>query len=186
MRYMFLLLMSLLLSGGLMAQEQKTSKEMKKEAADRKKAEKQAQADSLFKQTDTLVRGRRFVLEAQYLRNDQGGRATVSSNLNFISVDSLAAVIQVGSVQRSGYNGVGGVTVEGRVINWKCDKDDKHQNFYLTLSVQGNRDIYDIAISIDYSGYAQATISGINTAKIIFEGNLVPAESSNTYKGMAR
>jgi hypothetical protein len=183
MRWICFLLMSLLLSGGLFAQDQKTIKETKKEASQRKKEEKKAKIESQYKLTDSLLKGKKFVLEAQFLKYSSGERVNVVSTLNFISIDSLSAVIQVGSMQRVGYNGVGGVTVQGRISNWKLEKDDKHKNFYLTLSIQGNIDIYEVNMSIDYAGYTYAILNGINTGKLTFEGNLVSKEETVIFKG---
>jgi len=185
MRWICFLLMSLLLSGGLFAQDQKTGKETKKEASQRKKEEKNAKIASQYKLTDSLLRGKKFVLEAHFLKYSNGNRVNVVSTLNFISIDSLSAVIQVGSMQRVGYNGVGGVTVQGRISNWKLEKNDKQKNFYLTLSIQGNVDIYDVSISIDYAGYATATLNGINTGRLTFEGNVVSKEETVIFKGQS-
>jgi hypothetical protein len=186
MRWICFLLISLFLSGGLFAQDKMNTRETKKEISQRKKEEKKAKIDSIYRYTDTLLTGRRFVLEAQFLRNNVGARVNVISTLNFISIDSLSGVIQVGSMQRFGYNGVGGVTVQGRVINWKLEKDNKAKNFFLTTTIQGNVDIYDINMTIDYTGYAIATLNGINTGKLIYEGNLVSLESTSVFKGQAR
>jgi len=183
MRWICLLFMSLLLSGGLFAQDQKTIKETRKEASQRKKEEKKAKIENQYKITDSLLEERKFVLEAQFLKTSRGERFPVISTLNFIFVDSLSGVIQVGSVQRVGYNGVGGVTVQGRISNWKLEKDEKQKNFYLIFSIQGNIDIYDVNMNIDYAGYAYATLNGINSGKLTFEGNLVSKEETVIFKG---
>jgi hypothetical protein len=183
MRWICFLIMSLLLSGGLFAQDQKMIKETKKEASQRKKEEKKAKIESQYKLTENLLEGKNFVLEAHFLKFRSGDRVNVSSTLNFISIDSLSAVIQVGSMQRVGYNGVGGVTVQGRISNWKLEKDDNRKDFYLTLSIQGNIDIYDVSVNIDYAGYAYATLNGINSGKLTFEGNMVSKEETVIFKG---
>ena len=186
MRWICFLLVSLFLSGGLIAQEKNTKKETKKEISQQKKDEKKAKIENLYKHTDSLLTGRRFVLEAQFLRNNRGERVNVISTLNFIAIDSLSGVIQVGSIQHFGYNGVGGVTVQGRITNWKLEKDDKAKNFFLVLTIQGNVDIYDINMNIDYTGYATATLNGINTGKMTYEGDLVSLETTSVFKGQAR
>jgi hypothetical protein len=186
MRWICFLLMSLLLSGGLFAQDQKTVRETKKEASQRKKEEKKALIEKQYKLTDSLLNGKKFVLEAHFLKTSNGERFPVVSTLNFISVDSLTAMIQVGSMQRVGYNGVGGVTVQGRIYNWKFQKDDKRKSFYLALSIQGNVDIYDVNATIDYEGYAYATLNGINSGRLTYEGNVVSKEESVIFKGQIR
>lgn len=186
MRWIYLLLISLFICGSLIAQDKKPVKETKEEISQRKKEEKKAKIENLYKHTDSLLTGRKFVLEAQFMRNNIGARVNVISTLNFIAIDSLSGVIQVGSSQRFGYNGVGGITVQGRVINWKLAKDDKAKDFFLELTIQANVDIYDINMNIDYSGYATATLNGVNTGKLIYEGNLVSLETTSVFKGQAR
>jgi hypothetical protein len=186
MRWICFLLLSLSLSGGLSAQDKQAVKETKKEASQLKKEEKKVKIEKLFKKTDSLLEGKKFILEAQFLKNNSGNRFPVTSNLNFISVDSLTAVLQVGSPQRVGFNGVGGVTVQGRLFNWKLEKDIKRKTFYLTMTVQGNIDIYDVSMSIDYEGYANATLNGINSGRLTFEGNLVSKDETLIFKGMTR
>ena len=45
---------------------------------------------------------------------------------------------------------------------------------------------FGVKLGIDYTGYATATLNGVNTGKLIFEGNLVPLETTSVFKGMAR
>jgi hypothetical protein len=51
---------------------------------------------------------------------------------------------------------------------------------------QGNIDIYDVSMSIDYADYADVTLNGINSGKLTFEGNLVSKEMSVIFKGQTR
>jgi hypothetical protein len=186
MRWTCLLLISLFLSGSAFSQEKKAAGETRKEAAQRKKDERNAKIEQQYKQTDILLEGKRFVLEARFLKNRDGERFPVASTLNFVAIDSLSATIQVGSVHRVGYNGVGGFTVQGRITNWKLEKNPKARNFYLILTIQGNIDIYDVNIDIDYAGYATATLNGINSGRLSFEGNVVSTDETRTFKGQTR
>jgi hypothetical protein len=183
LRWICFSLMSLFLSGGLTAQDQKMIPETKKEASQRKKEERQAKIESQYKQMNSLLKGKKFVLEAHFLKTTSGDRFPVSATLNFISVDSLSAVIQVGSFQRVGYNGVGGVTMQGKISNWKLEKDDKRKNFYLTMTVRGDYNTYDVTMSIDYSGYSDATLNGIRAGNLTFNGNVVSKEETIIFKG---
>jgi hypothetical protein len=130
-----------------------------------------------------MIENRNFVLEANYLGNQRGNRIVVNSTFNFIRVDSIKAVIQVGSDTRLGYNGVGGITTEGEITGWKLDKNFKKKSFYLSMSVITNLGIYDIRMDVDASGNATAYLSGLQRGQLIYEGNLVPIEESRVYKG---
>jgi hypothetical protein len=186
MKWLFTIVISSFLISGLSAQEVNSTKESRKEASRRKKEIKQAKIDSEYRATDTLLVAKRFVLEAQYLSNSRGSRVLVTQNLNFISVDSDYAIVQVGSPQRAGVNGVGGVTVQGRVSNWKFSKDDRRKNFNLFLTVQTNSGIYDINISVDYSANADATITGLRSGSLKLSGTIVAQEDSLIFKGQSR
>ena len=186
MRWICFLLISIFISGGLAAQDKQAVKSAKKEAAQRKKVEKAMQAERQYKAMDSLLKGKKFVLEARFLKTRDGNRSTVSSILNFISVDSLSATIQVGTMQRAGYNGVGGYTVQGKIQSWKLETDPGHKNFYLMMTVQGNRNTYDVSMNIDGSGYADATLTALNSGRLTFEGNVVSKEETVIYKGQTR
>jgi hypothetical protein len=123
------------------------------------------------------------VLEAHFLGNKYGERIPVTSNLNFIIVDSTDAVIQVGSPYGIGYNGVGGITTDGHITRWDLTKNDKKNNFYLRMNVLTNLGAYDISMSINADGYATATISGTRSGHLIYTGNIQPSETSRVYQG---
>ncbi|MDP4282232.1 MAG: DUF4251 domain-containing protein [Bacteroidota bacterium] len=185
MRSILLIIIALFLSTGINAQHTKLTKEQKQEVALKKKAERNAKIDSTYKETAKLLEGRRFILQADYLRNRSGYQRPSSQTLNFISIDSLAAVIQIGSNQAAGYNGVGGITNEGKVTNWKLDKNDKKKTFTLNFTVPTNFDVYDIVIYIDYEKRASATITGMRAGRITYEGYLRALEDATIFKGMS-
>jgi hypothetical protein len=182
MRYTFLLIFSLLLISAAFSQDQNT-KESRKQASERKKQQRETEMENQFRQTDTLLTGKRFVLEANYLKFSSGDRVPVTATLNFITVDSLSSTIQVGSYQRAGYNGLGGFTEGGRVSNWNLRKDEKRKNFFLSFTVTGDYGTYDINMSIDYTGYSDATLNSIRSGSITFQGNVVSDEESSVFKG---
>jgi len=185
MKGLFILAISLFIVSGIIAQESKGTKESQKEASKKKKEEKIAKIEAKYQLTDSILTGRKFVLEAHQLRNKQGAQITVTPNLNFISVDSLRATIQVGSNERAGYNGVGGITVDGKVSNWKFSKDDKRKTFNIFFTVQSTFGINDINLGIDYSGYADASITGLRSGRLTFSGVIFLRENSSVFKGQS-
>jgi len=185
MRWLFALSMSLLIVNGLIGQDIKSAKESRKEVSRKKKEERIAKIENEYKLTKKLLNSRKFVLEAQHLSNNRGGQIPVSANLNFISIDSIHAIIQVGSPERVGSNGVGGVTVEGRISNWKFAKDDKRKIFNLFMTVQSNFGIYDITMRVDNSGNADASLTGLRAGRLTFTGDIVAREDSFIFKGQS-
>ncbi len=114
-----------------------------------KKDLQKSELNANFHAIDTLLERRTYVLEADYLRNQYGLQVPVTSVLNFILVDSSRVVLQTGSNYRSGYNGVGGVTAEGKIQNYKVVKDLKNLTHSVSFSVMTNVGIFDIFMTID-------------------------------------
>lgn len=175
MKAIMIFITFLFLMGGLSAQEKKKDKETK--------AEKAIRLESEFQSTSQLINDRHFVLEADSRSNQRGYTLQVSSTLNFIKVDSTLATIQTGNNYRIGYNGVGGITTEGNISKWKVIKDNKRKNFVISMSVSTTLGFYDIFINVSSSGNASATISGITSGKLIYQGRLIPLDETRTYKG---
>ncbi len=148
-----------------------------------KKASRDSTLTAKFEYTKQMLQNKDFVLEADYLANRMGERMPVSSTLNFISVDSTNAVLQIGRNTGIGYNGVGGVTAQGNVTRYKLQTDNKRKSFYLSFSVTTPIGSYDINMSVGADGYANATLTGISSGQLIYTGYLVPIENSSVYKG---
>jgi hypothetical protein len=185
MRQLLLIGLSLLLSLPALAQElsKKEQRQLNKEL----KKEQQAQEAEL---QSTLVRmmveNQRFVLEANRLRNKRGNMVNVSSSINFIAVDSLNGVLQVGSNAYVGLNGVGGITEEGTVSNYSYTFNEKNGTYnvkYFIRSPGGNYDVQMVAYS---NGRADATVSSTWPGRLTYSGFLIPPGTSRVWKGTTR
>ena len=129
---------------------------------------------------------RKFVFEADMLVFKRGGTAHVMSNLNFVSLIDDKATVQVAPFESGGPNGVGGVTVEGRVTNIE-EKTDKRGNTRMTLNVMGRGVFAAVDITLTYgSNNGMVTINpNLNSNRITLYGKIVPAEKSRVFKGMS-
>jgi hypothetical protein len=159
------------------SQDGKLSREEKKEA----KREKELYS---FQVVDSMLSNKRFILEADFLENKYGDRSPVMSNVNFILVDSLRAVLQTGSSSIYGSNGVGGATAEGTVSRLKITKNLKNLSFTLWFTVTSQIGIYDVAMTINADKQARATISGTTPGKLTYVGRVVDINNSSVFKGM--
>lgn len=139
-----------------------------------------------FQVLDTLLKNRSFVLEADFLGNQYGYRRPVPSNINFIMVDSLRAVLQTGSNSIYGYNGVGGTTAEGNISGLKIVKNEKNLSFSVRFTVNSNIGIYDVSMNVSSDNTAQATISGLSRGKLVYDGRIQTIYNSGVYKGHNR
>ena len=182
MKSIVIMILILSLAGGLSAQENAKSRQALREE---RKAHRDSVENSNYQLTSNMIDSMNFVLEANYLANQVGYRVPVTSDLNFIMVDSTRAVIQTGRLSGIGYNGVGGVTAKGTISGWKVKKDKKNKSFYITMNVMSNIGIYDIFINVASSGQATARLSGLWPGQLVWDGYLVPIEQTRTYEGQS-
>ncbi len=148
----------------------------------RKEAEK-ARTEASFNYLDSLVTGRKFLLEADYLQNKAGSLRRVSPSLNFVKVDESKGVLQTGSNNRVGYNNAGGITTEGKIENWKLYKDNRSLNLTLSFNMFTNLGTFDVLMTVTPDNYATATITGIGAGRLSWNGHLYEIDNSAFFKG---
>ena len=155
----------------------------RKIAEKKAKQEAQRQEDELeiAKVKDMLTK-RRFVLEANYLSGRTGLRRSVMSSLNFIKMDSASCIIQVGSNNGIGANGVGGVTANGRVNKYDLVVD-KRGGYTLKVTVSSSLGFFDIVFFISQSGNTTADLRGNSSGVLTYSGQIFNFKDSHVYKG---
>ncbi|HEY3371652.1 MAG TPA: DUF4251 domain-containing protein [Prolixibacteraceae bacterium] len=150
------------------------------------KEKRKAKIEKEYRLVKDMIENRDFVLEADFLQDKYGIRTPVSNGINFVSVDSTEAIIQVGSNYRIGPNGVGGITARGQITSWKLTENKKKDAIGLRINVMTNIGIYDLYFSISPSGQATAQLTGLRSGKLTFDGNIVPWENSSVYIGQSQ
>lgn len=163
--------------------DSKTQKEMLRQQKKAARAEEKAQKALIV---EMMVRHATFVLEADMLYNKYGNGTPVSSNINFVASDSLSGILQVGSGLYLGSNGVGGVTVEGRIIAYEYTYNAKRGYYNITYSLATATGTYDIVMSVSADGRADATIRSNWPGSLRYSGKLVLPGQSKVYKGYSR
>ncbi len=165
---------------------QKMTKKQQEVAKQENKIKANEEIHRLNEITNLMLTDKRFVLESDYVGDQTGQRVPVTSNLNFISVDTTHATLQLGSFNGVGINGVGGITVDGKVLNYKLHKKELkngNSNYYVQMTVLTSTGSYDIAMDVSDTGRADATVSGSVSGQLVYYGNLVPLSLSRVYKG---
>lgn len=160
-----------------------SKKEQKKLQKELKKEQKAEEATRKALIVGLMVEHRKFVLEANRLQDKRGKTLNVSSMINFIACDSVNGVIQIGSNSYVGANGVGGITVEGPVSNYEYELNEKNQTYTVSYNVRSPSGMYDVRMSINSEGRADATISSNWPGRVHYSGYLVPPSVSKVYKG---
>lgn len=168
----------------LTAQERTTAKEKRKMTREERKLARQKEDEKLFQTAIDALKKQDFVLEAQTLTFKKGQTISVTPSTNFISMSGDRATVQVSFVTgRPLQNGLGGVTVEGKVSDIKMSTDKKGRVSY-SFYVQGLGISAYVNISLVGNNKASATIlPSFHSNTLILNGNLVPSEKSNTFEG---
>lgn len=162
-------------------QEQLDKKTLKKYQKMEKREREKMEEERRLKEMKKLLESRQFVLEADYLSGRYGSLIPVVSNLNFIMIDSTTSVIQVGSASGMGYNGVGGITDEGRVT--KFELDERKNGYSLKVYTNSSLSSFTIFFNVSASGNATARISGMRGGTLTYHGDLTPINESYIYQG---
>ena len=180
MKKIIIILLSILLIAPAFAQESK--KEQKKAAKEAKKEEKAKQEAVDAAIMKASLESRQFVLEAEFLADKGGQRIVVQSNLNFVGVDGDKGAFQFGNGQSVGYNGVGGVTVEGDVKDFEI-KEAKNGTFIVNFRIVSSFGNIFVNMSVSSGGNATANVKGNSSATLRYTGTIVPLSASRVYKG---
>lgn len=161
------------------SEQRKLDKQLKKE----QQAEEAKQKMALVA---LMVEHRKFVLEADRLRDKRGQTVNVPSMLNFVACDSTEGVIQIGSNHYVGMNGVGGITVDGPVSNYEYEFNEKNGTYSVNYNIRSSTGSYDVRMTIFGEGRADATVSSNWPGRVSYSGFLVPPATSRVYKGTSR
>lgn len=174
---------SLFLAAGLILSTLSVSSQEKEMERLERKEFKKAQMEASFRALDSLLTSRRFVLVADYLQTRYGDRIPVPQTINFIKVNEEAGVIQTGSSTAIGYNGIGGVTAEGTLGEYKMTKNFKNRTYTVRFSISTQIGFYDVLMTVNAANNASATITGTYPGKLTWSGHLEGLGYSKVYKG---
>ena len=154
---------------------------------ERKEAEK-AMLTANFYAQDTILNLREFVLEADYLQGRRGEMVSVRSNINFIKVQGTKGTLQTGSTdngfnRRFNDNGVGGITTEGNISNYKVKRNTKSLTHNVTFDLISSLGAFNINMNIMADNTANATITSSRSMLLTWKGTLVALFNSKIFRG---
>jgi hypothetical protein len=159
---------------------------LKKEREARKALEAQQDSVAYFKAIEAMKEGS-FVLEADYVSFPNGLTRYVSSNTNYVQVDSGEGIVQTAFTNFAytpGPNGLGGVTVEGKISGLQM-RNDKDGNYYYSYTIQGMAISATVFITLT-GGDNQATVTispNFNNNNMTMTGRLLPLDESDVFQG---
>ena len=169
---------------------EKAEKEVTDAKKLKKEKEKQLEAlrDSInFHNAVIGINEMNFVVEADRISFPNGVTVNTDSNTNFISATNGKGMVQIAFPQYGfgGFNGLGGITVEGMITNIKTSTDKKG-NVILKMSVMGTGISAQILITLlKTSNEVVATIDpNFNSNRLTVYGKLYPNQLSSVFKAM--
>ena len=134
------------------------------------------------------VRDTAFTLEADQVIFKYGQRAYVSSTTNFVAVDRGNATVQVAfNVPVAGPNGMGGITLDGRISDYKVTMDRKGNMATISFNVMGVGISSQLYINM-FRGSNRAQVDvmpNFNSRRISLSGRILPRDRSFVVKGNA-
>lgn len=174
-----LLLLLTTMGYGQSKAERKAEKAAKKEA----KLEEQAQRMELV---NSLIRNKNWVVEGNQLKAGKGQMASnLNPNLNFVSCQGDNGTVQLSFNGIVGWNGVGGVTLEGRFDSYKVTEPKKKgQGVTLQANVRGTGGFARMTLLIQSPTQVEVRISGNWGQQITLYGSPYSPEESRVFKGM--
>ncbi len=138
-----------------------------------------------FQQAVECIKSGSFVIEVDQLLFPQGMSKFVSKITNFISMNEGNAVIQIAtSYFNPGLNGLGGITVQGKVSNITMSTDKKGFVYY-NFMVQGLMVSATVNIQLLGNGN-RATVTvypNFNNNNLTMTGEVVPYNQSEVFQG---
>lgn len=149
-----------------------------------KKEEKAAAEEAAKVETMALVKSRRFIVKASQVYGGMGATFNVSPTTNFILVDSANSTVQLSFTGLVGWNGVGGVTLDGNIIDYNLDEGKEGRGMTLTFRIEGSFSRGRVVMNISPTGGVSATIYGDFGDQINFDGVIEPITSDNHFKGI--
>lgn len=151
------------------------------------KAQEAAENAVSYEDAVQALNNRKFVLEADQVIFRNGQSAFVTSNTNFVWVNEEKGTVQVAfNTAYPGPNGIGGITVDGSVSDFKATTD-KRGNINCQFSIQGIGISAQVFLSLTNGGNkASVDINpNFNGNTMTLSGKLLPLNQSSIYKGRA-
>lgn len=164
--------------------ERKKAKEERKKAKELAKKQAKAEEEARFQMAKEAMKQKNFVLQANQVYDRYGNTAQVTNNINFVKLDGDKCVVQLGFEGIVGYNGVGGITLDGKISDYKLTENE-HGGMVMSFNVQGSMIQAAVRVNLNGSGdWADANVrSQTENIEIKFRGNLLPGDLSSVFQG---
>lgn len=168
------------------AQDKLSKKELRKIEKAKKKQQKKEQQKKNKAANLQVIKDQSFAIEANTIQGRSLYTYQVNPNINFIKVEGENFVLQTANSFAVGYNGLGGITIVGKIADFKVieGKEGKaiHISAQVNSAVLGNSTVF---MTISGNGNSTARLTDNWGNRIVFNGDMYPLENSNIYQGQS-
>lgn len=167
------------LNESIAQEEKKLSRKEKKEL---KKQQQLEQKKAILE----LLYSKKWVIEAHTVYDRYNQSYQLNPTINFVGVKDEEGALQLGFDGLIGWNGVGGVTIDGKITQYEVKEGKEKSSPVLNLRFQGRgAGSASINVTVNSSGQASARVSGDFGERITFSGMIKSLEDSSVYKGQS-
>ena len=193
----YLLILLLLLSAicsGASAQERKMTRKEKEAAWRAERLRKRAAEERMeihndsvqYMQAIAALKNGSWALEASNVSFNNGVSNLVTESTNFVSINDGTATVQTALNNSNVYspNGLGGITLTGRVTNEEM-RVDRYGNVYYSFGIFGNEISATVSVILSAgSNQASATVSpNFNSSNLSMSGYIYPYNNAGIIEG---
>lgn len=178
------ILIALITCGAVAITQAQNSNSDRKAAKKAKKEQEEKLAIENTQKLMQLVEQRTFVLEAHTLFDRGGMSYPLSSNINFVGFDGKNSTIQLGFNNIVGWNGVGGVTLDGKIDKVDVKEGKKGKGLTANITVRPKTGgLVTMIFRISSDGNSRVDMSGTFGERFSFQGRVVSLAETSVYKG---
>ncbi|HDO06231.1 MAG TPA: DUF4251 domain-containing protein [Bacteroidetes bacterium] len=174
-------------NSGMAQNKQLTKKEQRKLEKQKKKEERIKKSLASRQYYAKLIKNKQFVFQATRLYGPYGHFYSVTPDINFVAIKDNKIILQFGFQGVVGWNGVGGITAEGFLTDYRFfpGKNNK-QAMTVTAHIQpkfgGSSPYFTMNISNDGSADIQVTLE--NGGVLRMGGQVYAPSQASVYKGL--
>lgn len=150
-RLVSILMLNVLLVGALFAQQksdEKSKKELRQERKEQRLEELQITQDTIRR----ALEERDFTLRVNTIRGRTGLVVPVDNLVNILQISGDDIAIQFGNLSLVGYNGVGGITYDGKIQDFEFIESNGRSGFSVNIIFNSPGTIHAASVRLDVSG----------------------------------
>ncbi|MBN3035155.1 MAG: DUF4251 domain-containing protein [Bacteroidales bacterium] len=130
-----------------------------------------------------LLYSRSFVIMADEVRDQTGQRMFLTPMTNFVSINGNEAIVQLSIDHMVGWNGLGGITLEGLVSHFRIKEGKETRPASAEIRVTGGGISAHLFLTVFYDRRATIELAGDAGYNITFSGIMQETSESTLFKG---